>query len=112
MVIVRQPFVYSSGIFTILVYGYTYSQGPFIEENVGQLVTFKKYKYITCVTVWKQVTECTHPTKRALWYSAGLLWKQSRNCTLESKRHCVAPSAEIHLPVQKSDKFPSFPQRE
>lgn len=48
MVTVREVFVYSSGTFNILVYSYTCSQGPFIEENVGQLVNFKKYKYITC----------------------------------------------------------------
>lgn len=40
------------------------------------------------------------------------LWQQNDNCTPENKRHCVASSAEIHLPVWKSVKFSSFPQRE
>ena len=49
--------------------------------------------------------------KESLMVNEAELWKPSHNCTPESKRHCVASSAEIHLLVGKSDKFPSFPQR-
>lgn len=95
-------------VHSILSYSSTCSQGPFMQRSVGQPLSLKKCKCWTCVKVWKQILERTHPSHRG----SPMEKRADSGSRAGSAKLCVASSAEIHLPVWKSDTFSSFPRRQ
>lgn len=95
-------------VHSILSYSSTCSQGPFMQRSIGQPLSLKKCKCWTCVKVWKQILERTHPSHRG----SPVEKRADSGSRAGSAKLCVASSAEIHLPVWKSDTFSSFPRRQ